>query len=384
MGKSSKTKTQGAASRQSHERGFDFGQPLTSFVEVGLGHLDYFARADVGGCAYGSVWSEELGAGIPVVTILARYREPLRAAMSELRSWGDGVDGDAVDMTAVFLKNGAWLLGLSPEPRRLAARTQGADLLLDPLYLAPTWIKTLDTTDPFLARFRAYQDAMFAPFILNAAAWSGARPDERRPNETQLNTLEPELSLLKFQCTFADEETVEPGSQAHLMLSTFRRDGQKGRGRSSGDGRGQTRPEIGRVKAKREHVLSSLFTVSRRRGDRAGLTAAALDRLAPLGVQRWQVEQAIANVVLSRRICEADHYATVDTRSFKNAVIEGAYSHTEFADGDLSRFSITPDILDRQIDLDGRDLLKVFGYSPKKDGLAATLGELRRRHLIHA
>lgn len=384
MGKSSKSKAQKAAAPL-HGKGFDFGRPLTSFVEAGLDHLDHFARADVGGCSYGSVWSTELATWIPIITLLARHQAPLRAAMSELRSWGDGVDSDAVEMTAVFLKSGAWLLGLSPEPRRLAARTQGADMLLDPLYVAPTWIKTLDTTDPFLGRFREYHNAMFTPFILNAAVWSGATPDQRRPHETRLDALEPEFSLLKFQCTFADEGEVEPGSQADLILRTFRRTGKKRGEDFPGGGRELGRPDIARMKAKREQVLASLFTVSRRRGERTGLTAATLERLAPHSVQGWQVDQALANIVLSRRICNgADHYASIDPKTFKMAVVEGAYSHVEFADGDLSQFSIDLEVLERQIDLDGRDLLKVFGHKPKKEGLAATLGELRRRGLLDA
>lgn len=381
MGKSRKS---GSQTSSGGGKGFDFGQPLTSFVESGFEHLDHFAEAEVGGCSYGYVRSAEVGAVIPVVTLLARHEAPLRTAMSELRSWGDGVDGDAVEMTVVFMKNGGWLLGLSPEARRLAARTQTADLLLDPLYFAPTWIKTLDTTDHFLRRFEQYHEAMFAPFILSAAVWRGSPPNQRRPHDTQMDPLEQRLSLLKFQCTFSDEDSVEAGSQAAVMLATFKRDGKLRRARRSSGGEAPGRPDITRIQAKREQVLASLFTVSRRRADRTGLTAGMMEQLAPLGIQRWQVDQAIANVVLSRKMCGEDHYAPLENKSLKRAVIEGAFNHVEFADGDLSQFTIAPEILERQIDLDGRDLLRIFGHQPKRDGVAATLGELRRRRLIDA
>lgn len=381
MGKSRKS---GSQTPSGGGKGFDFGQPLTSFVESGFEHLDHFAEAEVGGCSYGYVRSAEVGAAIPVVTLLARHEAPLRTAMSELRSWGDGVDGDAVEMTVVFMKNGGWLLGLSPEARRLAARTQTADLLLDPLYFAPTWIKTLDTTDHFLRRFEQYHEAMFAPFILSAAVWRGSAPDQRRPHDTQIDPLEQRLSLLKFQCTFSDEDSVEAGSQAAVMLATFKRDGKLRRAKRSSGGEAPGRPDITRIQAKREQVLASLFTVSRRRAERTGLTAGMMEQLAPLGIQRWQVDQAIANVVLSRKMCGEDHYASLENKLLKRAVIEGAFNHVEFADGDLSQFTITPEILERQIDLDGRDLLRIFGHQPKRDGVAATLGELRRRRLIDA
>jgi hypothetical protein len=363
------------------ERGFDFGCPLHAILPDLAVWTKHLHDAGINGCAYATARAPSLQADVPCITLLGNHPDPLCQAFLEFHRWAKGSDDDAIELTIVFLNNGGYLLGLSPEPERWQARATAGEILLEPLLMMPVWVKPIDTTHPMLRSLVDYQKGLIAPFMLDAALMRGVlRQTTFFPRLGSPFRAIPGLQpLIKFECTFVNESDTTLPPTAQIVLRTHRL--SKARKRSGRKSLAPPPPvSPAHQSAKRRRVLDTLFPVTLFRARKSGLLAQARNQTSVPNLQNWQLEQAVANLVLSREFCAGRfHYVSLSKSDLSHQIIRAAREHIELADNRDSLTGIGPTEINRQIGLDAQYLLMNNGQNVTKLNLPDLQEALRRK-----
>lgn len=334
--------------------GVDFGcfpaNAAVTFPEFS----NHLGEASIVAVAYGSAWSEALGAEVPTMSLVAERAEPLREAFKIFAAWSDAADGDAVELTVVLKESGGFLLGISPEYGRLARRCVGFDrTTVSPIAFLPAWCKPIETTHRVLTQLRSYAEKPIAPFLFGGALLSGVLISSE-PDVPQVACVPGLTSILKFEITFADESDIEPGGMGEWLLKTASLANESSETRSS--------PPISRtivdIGTERARVLRTHFPVTLERLHRSGRLQYLRTVVAPdADVGLWQLEQAYCNLVLSAGSGWGIHYRRLRSRDARRKILHAMGERYEIADAQpLDEF--TDDQVRMQLVADGRTLLR--------------------------
>ena len=347
--------------------GVDFGCFRTNAAITFPEFSERLAEASIVAVAYGSEWSEALGADIPSMSLVGRRAEPLREAFKIFAAWSDAADGDAVELTIVLKESGGFLLGISPEYGRLARRCVGFDrTAISPLAFAPVWCHSIMTAHSHLAQLRSYAQKPIAPFLFGGATLSGllTHADPDTPDVAPVPGLS---SILKFEITFTDETDVKPGGIGQVLLRTASHSHRPSEIRSSSPMR-RTIRDIGTERAR---VLRTHFPVSLDRMHRSGRLHHLRTTVAPdVDVGLWQLEQAYCNLVLSTGSGWGIHYCGLRPQKARDRILKAIAERYEIADGQ-SPAEFTSDQIRIQLAADGRELLRYL--NEPADGSVSTL-----------
>ena len=333
--------------------GVDFGCFRANAAVTFPGFLDHLGEASIVAVAYGSEWSEALGADIPSMSLVARRAEPLREAFKIFAAWSDESDGDAVELTVVLKESGGFLLGISPEYGRLACRCVGFDRTsVSPLAFAPVWCHSIKTAHRHLIQLRSYAQKPIAPFLFGGVTLSGLLTHSD-PDVPEVAAVPGLTSILKFEITFADETAVEPGGMGELLLRTASPAHQSSETRSP-----PTHRTIGDIGSERARILRTHFPVTLERLHRSGRLQHLRTTVAPdADVAMWQFEQAYSNLVLSAGSGWGIHYRRLRPQNARGKILHAIGERYEIADGQpLDAF--TDAQVWEQLMADGRALLR--------------------------
>ena len=347
--------------------GVDFGCFRANAAVTFPGFLDHLGEASIVAVAYGSEWSEALGADIPSMSLVARRAEPLREAFKIFAAWSDESDGDAVELTVVLKESGGFLLGISPEYGRLARRCVGFDRTsVSPLAFAPVWCHSIETAHRHLIQLRSYAQKPIAPFLFGGVTLAGllTHSDPDAPEVTAVPGL---TSILKFEITFADAKDVEPGGMGELLLRTASPAHRSSEIRSSRP----THRTIADIRTERARVLKTHFPVTLERLHRSGRLQHLRTTVAPdPDVGLWQLEQAYCNLVLGARSGWGIHYRRLRPQNARGKILHAIGERYEIADSQpLDEF--TGDQVCKQLTADGRTLLRYL--NEPADGSMSTV-----------
>ena len=186
--------------------GFDYGLGITAAAVGSLEFNKNLMEAEVVAVAYGLAFSHKLGIRVPTISLVGRNEEPLRKAFEEFATWAQSSDGDAIELTIVFGKNGGYRLCINPEVAALYKRVFQYDAVVNPLAFQVTWIKVIDTVSQPLLDLRQHLSAgIIRPFLLCAARYSGVLLRDTRPIPELIEPIAQEHELLKFDINFVDE-----------------------------------------------------------------------------------------------------------------------------------------------------------------------------------
>ena len=334
--------------------GVDFGcfpaNTAVTFPEF----ANHLGEASIVAVAYGSEWSEVLGAEVPTMSLVAERPEPLREAFKIFAAWADAADGDAVELTVVLKESGGFLLGISPEYGRLARRCVGFDrTTVSPIALLPAWCKPIETAHRFLTQLRSYAEKPIAPFLFGGATLSGLLIHSD-PDVPQVAAVPGLTSILKFEVTFADESDIKPGGMGEWLLKTASLANESSETRSSPP----TSRTIVDIGTERVRVLRTHFPVTLERLHRSGRLQYLRTVVAPdTDVGLWQLEQAYCNLVLSAGSGWDIHYRRLRPRDARRRILHAIGERFEIADSQpLDEF--TDDQVCMQLVADGRALLR--------------------------
>lgn len=376
------------ARRKPAQYGFDYG--LTANAAA-MGSLDFnqnLIDAEVIAVAYGEDYSRELGAQVPVISLVARNEVPLRQAFEEFSYWAEATDGDAVDMTIVFLKSGAYRLCINPEVSALIKRALRYDAVMNTLAFQVTWIKHIDTTSEPLRQLREHLSKGVRPFLLRAACYGGIASPDSPPRPELIRPVSHRKEILKFDIRFIDEGSTNNLDWQRVALGKGKRK-RSGKGKKSRKRRNRREndpPPKAVVWWQREERLKTLFPVtlwrSRSRRDALELRAAA----ERSGLQSWQIDQALCNLVLSREAAGGKlHFLGWLKNDWPDKLLEILRERFEIADARGGGFKdLRPEDVIRQSMLDSKVLLREYGCKHIEEKLESIQRLLRTRALLTA
>ncbi len=349
------------SSKRTRPRGFDFGCLPNVLTLASFEFPKHLTAASVDGVAYGFDWSTELDQRVPSISLVSRHGDELLKAFEEFNSWRQATDADSVELTLVFLKQGGYLLGISPEFTHLVRRCLGFDRAHRVVGVGPIWRKPIDSVHPNLQKIRDYCSSPISPFLLDGVTYKGPTlgPTHRAPSDViSVPGLQP---LLKFEVTFIDEDRATPNSMAWTLLrmGSTERQSQK-------EEFVPGVPDVGDIAALRAKTLRHHFPVTLERIRRGQLMPNLLAQLQPQGVRSWQIEQALCNLVLSAELGHGLHYTSLGVRKAQTQILQGIGGRFELADGgEVPAFS-TED-LTTQITADGNAMLRHFRKRKRKN-----------------
>ena len=372
--KKKKKTSAGRTGRRRRANGFDYaGLPRVAAISSPEfpSHL-HSARVD--GVAYGVVWSTVLNENIPCISLVAQDGDALTKAFEELNAWSRLTDPDSVELTFVFLRDGGYVLGITPEHSRLTRRCLGFRRAHQVLVLTAMWFKRMDSIHPALHEFREYSSRSVAPFSFGGCTYVGPRSalTPTSPPDTVPISSAP---LLKFEVTFVEEDDAEPNSIGWVAIHA----------QSEQNTRPQTRPpklEREEQARTRRRALACHFPVTLERLYRRGDVSALMRHFAATDVRPWQIEQALCNLVLSHETGNGPHFENIDARNVIDHVTQAMECRLEIADGGtIPQFTVNQ--VQAQIIADGNALLRYL-KKKRRPNLSAVLGALASASLLDA
>ena len=346
--------------------GFDYGCPPNAMAVGGLDFTTLLTDAHIDGIAYGTGHSPELNEEVPAITLVAQDGDALAKAFSIFHNWTTSSDPDAVEMTFVFRDSRSYILGISPEPSRMEQRLLGYARTRQAISVSALWCKPIDSVHPMLLSFRDhYASARIAPYILDGATYFGPRTAIPHAASIQLREVSGLRPLLKFEVTFVNESEVAAGTIGWLAS----RIQSSPRPQASA---GPNRPESNEISARRHRALSEHFPVTLERMRSSAEVQEMSRQLLGDGIEPWQVEQALCNLVLSMDL-DKEHVKT--RQQMRERIIATLDARFECADGSvLPLFGI--DRIRSQVLADGNELLTHL-KKKRKDDLSAMQSRLR-------
>lgn len=376
--KKRKTRDKGKGRDRHGPKGFDFG--IDEKIAL-IGAIDFNAslrRAGIFGCAYGVTFDKSLGREMPIISLVGTDQTALEEAFREFRRWDDTTHGDALDLTFVFLKNGGYLIGISPTTEYLDKRFFSMDLIHGPIYSLLTWVKPIDTRSIGIEQIRDYKRKHFISPILFGGTTHKVLEPKAKVDHHDLSPIAVD-PLLKFRATFIDEDDVKPHTVPGIVL-----DASQAISRKSWIPKDWPKPPVSgpsEFVERRSRFLTKRFPVTI---ERMRLFSAYQQLLRPLveaGIRTWQCEQALCNLVLSHRLCAGKfHYTQISFSNLKDAIFSGLRNHVEMADGfEGIPPLLTADLIRRQVSLDSEFLLRHCGVNVTN----LSAGELQTAMGVH-
>ena len=137
-----------------------------------------------------------------VFALVAQNEDPARRAFQIFKVWADATDADCVQLEVVILAGGGYLLTVGPEPDRSDIRLAGYGSLFQPITMAHTYVKKLDTVSAGLFDLRDYKKLPISPVMFTAAV-TAAREPTQNMNLTPISGC-PEL--VKFEFKISEEK----------------------------------------------------------------------------------------------------------------------------------------------------------------------------------
>lgn len=361
--------------------GYDFALLPSAIAISTVEFANDFHKADVVAVAYGVKHWDVSETHIPTITLLARSSEHLANVFKQFEQWTSLSDGDAVELTFIYLSSGGYLLSLGPEPRRLEQRCLGFDRTSRPIIASVTWIKEMTTVHPALRQFQKYCGQLVSPFFLDGACYLGLNLDST-PDPMLVKEIPTLRNILKFSVEHINEADVKENTQAwvalntrkHKITSTMKRTGEKDAKRFL--------LETSHV-ARRE-VLGRHFPITLERVRTTKSLQSIGAKLAEKGLRTWQFEQAVCNLVLSLNLTKGKpYYEGIPKKHIDSEIIRGLQNRYEEADGNVKGLlRLTEAQIVTQALEDAKVLLAKAGSLTKKQDLASILSALERRHLL--
>ncbi len=331
--------------------GVDYSVPANVML-LSTGGISELGEAQIVAIAYGFQRHAELG-DLPSVSLVCQNVTAAKKAWDVFEAWQRETDGDAVRLGWFFSSKGHYRLLVGADQDRLRFRLRGYDNSMNDLVMSSFYVKRFDSISKPTEEFRAYLRDWYSPFLFSACT------------ESMKLIGKP---LLKFHATEADEETLPLGSPDRIILRLEEPPDRK------------ERPDMGGANW-RAQTLKAHFPVTLARLARENVTP-MLEEAATLGFQRWQLEQAAANLALSETLSPGrPHYAALQRATAGTEIVEGVRARHEMADSSDFASGLAGGRLIKQLILDANALLKSVGQ-PTTSSPEQIIARLRKAGLL--
>lgn len=268
--------------------GYDYGIPARALLAVDPTFIQLLYEAKIVGCAYGLIPSEGTDVPMRVFSLVAQNEDPARRAFEIFKVWTDAIDADCVQLEVVILADGGYLLTIGPEPNRSEVRLAGYGSLFQPMTMAHTYVKKLDTVSKGLFDLRDYKKLPISPVMFTAAVTSARGPT---PNMS-LKPIAGCPELVKFEFKISEEKDARRNPFMSALIDGVDSPSKGPDKRSSA--RELLEPE--QIAERRAKMLKQCFPVTLHRIQVTPSLLALKNMLTSQGIRHWQVDQAICNL----------------------------------------------------------------------------------------
>jgi hypothetical protein len=375
----SRPSKESAAGLAPQQRGFDFGIDLPGVLLADMSFIDLLKQAEIIACSYQYVAEGPFGVPMREIALVGYHHEPLAKAFAEFQRWGASEDGDAVQLSFIFLKDGGYLLEIEREPIRATRNLRGLNRVFSPILIGGAYIKKFDTRHQALGALRKYKTKfLISPFLFGAASIASASSGILSPEDIQpIPSVAP---LLKFEAEFVDEETLQPGARHHSLLKPPGARSQKKKALLNALPT-PSKQKPADYSRHRKTMIERHFPVTVER-IRAGRYSELMSAVRNRGVRQWQFEQAACNLLLSATLADGQKfYPNIPDGEFTKELGKALDEREERSDTPkLSQFSV--DDIVTQVALDAAALLQAVGHVASSCTLEVLQEQLRARKLL--
>lgn len=354
--------------------GFDYGIGITA---TAIGSIEFnknLVDAEIVAVAYGDDYSQELGLRVPAIILVGRNEEPLRKAFEEFSNWAERTDADAIEVTIVFREDGGYRFCINPEVGALYKRVLQYDTVVNRLALQLMWIKVIATTSQQLIELRElFSAGIVRPFLLRAAHYTGILQKDQPPIPELLKPIADREELLKFEINFVDEGSKDDSHWQRVGLGGEKEKRKRDR-----------RMPKSMVWTRRNEALKRLFPVTLWSSQSFEPCIELRRSAKEFGLQEWQIDQAICNLVLSREMASGKfHFQGCSKRDWPDQLWKTLCSRFEISGADQQGFAqlTVEDIVDQAI-LDARVLLRKYGVKRVSKKIKELLYMLEKHSLL--
>jgi hypothetical protein len=362
-------------------QGFDFGVEIRGMLIADMSFIDLLKQAEIIACAYGTAPETSLETPLPQISLVGFNGEPLAKAFAEFGRWASSGDGDAIELTFIFLQDGGYLLLIERERTRAIWSLEGTNRIFSNILFGGTYIKKFDTRGPHLAQFRSHKERLLiSPFLFGAV--SIAKKNSDIPTLQDIQPIATVVPLLKFEAKFLDEHAINADSPYHPLLKLTKESApsKNKRGLASP----LPPPSIQRPVdffRHRSKIIDRHFPVTVER-IRANKYPALIGAIRERGIRDWQFEQAVCNLFLSESLCQGTRfYPTVPSEGFERIIAHAIHEREERSDTPEIDTLPLEDIV-TQVTLDGVALLQAYGDKTSPSDLERLQRKLAELNLL--
>jgi hypothetical protein len=269
--------------------GFDYGLENSVAVVTAPDFNNNLREANIIACAYGMKHSHEFDATIPIISLVATKPDLMKQAFIQFKGWIDATGPDALQVEILFSGEG-YYIGLGPNYKHLLWRTVGLDQTVVPLIFGLTYIKTIDTRNPFLDQLA--NQLPVAPIIVTGAHYVGTAQPPRAPSPHAMQPIPGCPELLLFQLPVYRTAAEVPRESGLIACTKATSKPDLGNSRQKYVERTRSPDE---VFYRRERRITSLMPITIHM---LRTFAPLRDRIRALqgsGFEQWQLEQAFVN-----------------------------------------------------------------------------------------
>jgi hypothetical protein len=269
--------------------GFDYGLESNLAIMTAPDFNDNLRAANIIACAYGAKYSSEIGAQVPIISLVATDPELLKKALIQFKAWIDATGPDALKVEILYSDKG-YQISFGPNAKHLLWRTVGLDSTVDPLIWGLTYIKTIDTRNPFLDQLA--EQLPVAPIIIAGAHYTGPAQPSVTPTPRDMQSIPGCPELMLFQLPIYKTPSEVPRESGLIpFANTIPREQLA----SSRESYQQEARSSHSVFSRRERRIASLMPVTLHMLRTFTPLRAKLQALAQSGFAPWQLEQAVVN-----------------------------------------------------------------------------------------
>ncbi|WP_158271735.1 hypothetical protein [Methylosinus sporium] len=343
--------------------GFDWGWPALEVVMASTELTRRLIAGGFSGCGYGIIPPD----GPPFLSLFGDNLPGMKSALALMKEWTSMSGPNAIRIEIAYDGPG-YVLAISQQIDLLRWRLSGIDTVRQPLIMATSHIKRMDSRHPNLDLLADYAQQPVAPLWLvvdelprSVARAGGSRSYAFTPQWDNAILL-PGIDIYRQ----LDDRPVDTMAKTEAEFESRTKEG------AGADWPPEPERDPVSVAAARERRLAASVpkTLHVLRNTNRG--AALLAHGHALGCAKWQVEQAICN------LRSADFLAYQPSSVGKRlAMIEAVRNRVlEPASMDVDLASITVDQLTTQIALDAAHLLRRL--EPDREMAEATGDRIRR------
>ncbi|MGA8730910.1 MAG: hypothetical protein WB608_19295 [Terracidiphilus sp.] len=271
--------------------GYDYGISARALLAIDTAFIDLLYDAKIVGCAYGLMSSTDSNVPMRILSLVAQNENPARGAFEVFKLWADATEADCVQVEILILAGGGYLLTIGPEPNRSSVRLAGYGSLLEPITMACTYVKKLDTVSEGLFDLRDYKQLPISPVMFTACVTAAREPSAK----VNLREIIGCPELIKFELKIIEEADARRDPFTSALID----------GVSGGNARPDKKPKATnhlspkQISDRRSKILKQCFPVTLHRIQATPSLLVLKRTMTSKGIREWQVDQAICNLQIS-------------------------------------------------------------------------------------